>query len=44
MTPESLTSDYRVVDYIRRDDQAPVSTIATFVTEAGRPGLEKVAR
>jgi alkaline phosphatase D len=42
MTPTELTSDYRVVDYIRRDDQAPVSTIATFVTEAGRPGLVKV--
>jgi alkaline phosphatase D len=42
MTPESLTSDYRVVDYIRRDDQAPVSTAATFLTEAGKPGLTRV--
>lgn len=42
MTPEKLTSDYRVVDYIRRDDQAPVSTAVTFVTEAGKPGLTKV--
>jgi alkaline phosphatase D len=42
MTPAALTSEYRVVDYIRRDDQAPVSTAATFVTEAGKPGLSQV--
>ncbi|MFB9904156.1 alkaline phosphatase D family protein [Allokutzneria oryzae] len=40
MTPERLTSEYKVVDYIRRDDRAPVSTAARFVTTAGRPGLE----
>ncbi|HEX6351796.1 alkaline phosphatase D family protein [Actinophytocola sp.] len=43
MTPEELTSEYRVVDYIRKDDKAPVSTIATFVTEAGRPGLVRAS-
>ncbi|GAA4011239.1 alkaline phosphatase D family protein [Allokutzneria multivorans] len=40
LTPSQLTSEYRVVDYIRRDDRAPVSTAARFVTPAGRPGLE----
>jgi alkaline phosphatase D len=40
MTPDQLTSEFKVVDYVRRDDQAPVSTVARFVTAAGRPGLE----
>nr|WP_243859555.1 alkaline phosphatase D family protein [Amycolatopsis arida] len=39
LTPERLTSRFRVVDHVERDDRAPVSTVAQFVTEAGRPGL-----
>ncbi|PXY20721.1 alkaline phosphatase D family protein [Prauserella muralis] len=41
MGPEALVSEFKVVDYIQRDDAAPVSTVARFVTEAGRPGLER---
>jgi alkaline phosphatase D len=43
MTPERLTSEFKVVDYIERDDRAPLSTVARFVTEAGRPGLKREA-
>nr|WP_253776628.1 alkaline phosphatase D family protein [Goodfellowiella coeruleoviolacea] len=43
LTPERLTADFKVVDHIQRDDQAPVSTVARFVTEAGRPGLNREA-
>ncbi len=42
MTPRELTADFRAVSWVQRDAQAPVSTLARFVTEAGRPGLEKV--
>ncbi|PXY25343.1 alkaline phosphatase [Prauserella coralliicola] len=38
---ERLTSEFRVVDYIERDDAAAVSTVARFVTEAGSPGLRE---
>ena len=38
MTPAELTSEFRVLPYIERPE-APVSTLARFVTEAGRPGL-----
>jgi alkaline phosphatase D len=43
MTPDRLTSDFKIVDYIRRDDAAPLATVARFVTEAGRPGLLREA-
>ncbi|PRX50440.1 alkaline phosphatase D [Prauserella shujinwangii] len=43
MTPERLTSEFKIVDYVQRDDAAPVSTVARFVTEAGRPGLKREA-
>ncbi|PXY34183.1 alkaline phosphatase D family protein [Prauserella flavalba] len=36
-----LTSEFKVVDYIERDDAAAVSTVARFVTEAGNPGLRE---
>ncbi|UCM89445.1 alkaline phosphatase D family protein [Streptomyces marincola] len=42
MTPRELTADFRSVPWVERDGSAPVSTLARFVTEAGRPGLEKV--
>ncbi|HEU4628417.1 MAG TPA: alkaline phosphatase D family protein [Gemmatimonadaceae bacterium] len=37
ITPERWTTDYRVVPYVDRPG-APVSTRASFVVEAGRPG------
>ncbi|MEO3751319.1 alkaline phosphatase D family protein [Streptomyces sp. B6B3] len=40
LTPESLTADYRAVSHIEADGDASVSTNASFVTEAGSPGLE----
>ncbi|MDT0341835.1 alkaline phosphatase D family protein [Streptomyces litchfieldiae] len=42
LTPSELTVDFRAVPYVQGDAAAPVSTLARFVTEAGRPGLEKV--
>ena len=41
MTPTELTSDFRIVPYIERPG-APVTSLAQFVTEAGRPGLAPV--
>ncbi|MBE1610540.1 alkaline phosphatase D family protein [Actinopolymorpha pittospori] len=38
MTPTELTSDFRVVPYVQRQG-APINSLARFVTEAGRPGL-----
>ncbi|WP_059010690.1 alkaline phosphatase D family protein [Streptomyces specialis] len=42
LTPDGLTADYRSVPYVEADAGAPVSTVARFVTEAGRPGPERV--
>ncbi|WP_326598355.1 alkaline phosphatase D family protein [Streptomyces sp. NBC_01803] len=42
LTPAELTADYRSVPYVQADGEAPVSTVARFVTETGRPGLERV--
>ena len=39
VTPQSWRTDYRVVPYVSRRG-APVSTRASFVVEAGRPGLQ----
>jgi alkaline phosphatase D len=39
VTPERWQADYRVVPYVSRPG-APVSTRASFVVEAGRPGLQ----
>ena len=39
VTPERWQADYRVVSYVSRPS-APVSTRASFVVEAGRPGLQ----
>ncbi|HEY6738102.1 MAG TPA: alkaline phosphatase D family protein, partial [Actinopolymorphaceae bacterium] len=39
MTPTELTTDFKVLPYVERPG-APISTIARFVTEAGRPGLQ----
>jgi alkaline phosphatase D len=43
MTPRELTADFRAVPYVQRDGDAPVTTLARFVSEAGRPGLTKVS-
>ncbi|GAA4106003.1 alkaline phosphatase D family protein [Actinomadura miaoliensis] len=40
LTPKTLTSEYRTVAYVSRPG-APVATAARFVTEAGRPGLNR---
>jgi alkaline phosphatase D len=42
VTPEQWISDYRIVPWITRKG-APVSTRASFVVEAGRPGMQKAA-
>ncbi|WP_433336193.1 alkaline phosphatase D family protein [Spirillospora sp. CA-294931] len=42
LTPSSLTSEFKTVPYVSRPG-APVSTAARFVTEAGRPGLNREA-
>ncbi|GAB2632646.1 alkaline phosphatase D family protein [Streptomyces capparidis] len=39
VTPRELTAEYRAVPYVQRDAAAPVSTVAAFTAEAGRPGL-----
>jgi alkaline phosphatase D len=39
VTPDQWRSDFRAVPYIERPG-APVATIASFVTEAGVPGLQ----
>ena len=38
LTEGELRADYRAVPYIDRPG-APVSTVASFVVEAGEPGL-----
>ncbi|MFG2002892.1 alkaline phosphatase D family protein [Spirillospora sp. NPDC048911] len=40
MTPTTLTSDFRSVEYVSRPG-SPVTTAARFVTEAGKPGLTR---
>ncbi len=42
ITPEQWRSDYRVVPYVSRPG-APVETRASFVVEAGQPGVVQVA-
>ena len=41
VTPGQWRTDYRIVDYIRQRG-APLKTLASFVIEAGRPGMQKV--
>lgn len=40
VTRDLWRTDYRVLPYVSKRD-APISTAATFVTQAGRPGVEK---
>jgi alkaline phosphatase D len=40
VTPKQWQSDYRVVDYVSKPG-SPVKTRASFVVEAGRPGMQK---
>lgn len=40
LTPEEWRADYRVLPYVRQPG-APVYTRASFVTEAGNPGLQQ---
>lgn len=39
VTPDELSSDFRVVPYVERRG-APISTRATYVVENGRPGVQ----
>jgi alkaline phosphatase D len=39
MRPSELVSEFKVLPYVQRPG-APISTLARYVTEAGRPGLE----
>jgi alkaline phosphatase D len=41
VTPERLTADYRVIDYVTRPG-APVVTAGSFVIEDGRPGAQRI--
>lgn len=41
ITPTEVTSDFNVIDQIEADDTGTVSTAARFVTESGRPGLNR---
>lgn len=41
LTPEQLVSEFVVVPYIQADDRAQGVVAARFVTEAGRPTLER---
>ena len=41
LTPDQWRADYRVLPYISRPG-APIYTRASFVTEAGNPGLQRV--
>ena len=43
VTPEQWRTDYRVVPAVTYPD-APVSTLASFVTEAGTPGAQLVSK
>jgi alkaline phosphatase D len=40
LTPTELTSEFRTVPYVTQPG-APLTTAARFVTEAGRPGLNR---
>lgn len=40
LTPAELTSEFKTVPYVLRPG-APIATAARFVTEAGRPGLNR---
>jgi alkaline phosphatase D len=39
LTPDRWTTDFRVVPYVRSQG-APISTRASFIVEAGRPGAQ----
>jgi len=41
VTPDALTADYRIVDYVSQPD-APISTRASFLVEDGRPGAQRL--
>ena len=40
VTPERLTTDFRVLDYVKQPG-SPVNTRASFVVERGRSGMQK---
>jgi alkaline phosphatase D len=40
VTPERFATDFRVLDYVKQPG-SPVRTRATFVVEAGRPGVQR---
>jgi alkaline phosphatase D len=40
VTPERLTTDFRVLEYVKQPG-SPVRTRASFVVEAGRPGIQR---
>jgi alkaline phosphatase D len=41
ITPQTWTADYQVVEYVAHQG-SPISTRASFVVEAGRPGARRV--
>jgi alkaline phosphatase D len=40
VTPERFSTDFRVLEYVK-ERGSPVRTRATYVVEAGRPGIQK---
>ncbi len=43
LTPDGMTSQFKIVPWIEADADAPLETVATFFTPAGAPGLEQVS-
>jgi alkaline phosphatase D len=41
LTPDSWTSEFRIVDSVRQPD-SQCSTLATFVVENGNPAAQRV--
>jgi len=38
---DTFAADYQVVDWVEKDDKAPLRTDASFVVESGKPGVQK---
>lgn len=43
LTGAAMTSEFKIVPWVEADADAPLQTVARFVTPAGAPGLEELA-
>ncbi|WP_198663274.1 alkaline phosphatase D family protein [Jiangella endophytica] len=43
LTRDAMTSEFKIVPWVEADADAPLATVARFVTPAGAPGLERLA-